>query len=299
MLSSETVLDALEQARAWRPDAVLIDLMSTADDGFDAIRVLRDDSHMTAVPIVAVMPNGGDESEWRHLADQITIAARAGKATVSDLLALLDQAATGSSAPGREIVTGERVLVVEDNELNLKLVRGVLEHAGLEVRSVGTAEAALDVAAQQPPDLILMDLQLPGMDGFAGLAALRADLATASIPVVALTALAMPHDRERGAHRRIRRIPGEAHQRSRPALAGPRGHRAREERLMTGPSTTAEPRVLVVDDLETNIRLLDAVLTPRGHQVTAARSGDEALAILGRQDVDIVLLDIVMPGMDG
>jgi adenylate cyclase len=68
---------------------------------------------------------------------------------------------------------------------------------------------------------------------------------------------------------------------------------------MTGPSTTAEPRVLVVDDLETNIRLLDAVLTPRGHQVTAARSGDEALAILGRQDVDIVLLDIVMPGMDG
>jgi CheY-like chemotaxis protein len=94
-------------------------------------------------------------------------------------------------------VTGERVLVVEDNELNLKLVRGVLEHAGLEVRSVGTAEAALDVAAQQPPDLILMDLQLPGMDGFAGLAALRADLATASIPVVALTALAMPHDRER------------------------------------------------------------------------------------------------------
>ena len=68
---------------------------------------------------------------------------------------------------------------------------------------------------------------------------------------------------------------------------------------MTGPSTTAEPRVLVVDDLEANIRLLDAVLTPRGHHVTAARSGDEALAILARQNVDIVLLDIVMPGMDG
>jgi adenylate cyclase len=68
---------------------------------------------------------------------------------------------------------------------------------------------------------------------------------------------------------------------------------------MTGPSTTAEPRVLVVDDLEANIRLLDAVLTPRAHHVTAARSGDEALAILARQDVDIVLLDIVMPGMDG
>jgi hypothetical protein len=64
------------------------------------VRVLRDDPHLTAVPIVAVMPNGRDESEWRHLADQITIAARAGGATVTDLLALLDQAATGSSAPG-------------------------------------------------------------------------------------------------------------------------------------------------------------------------------------------------------
>ena len=94
-------------------------------------------------------------------------------------------------------MTGERVLVVEDNALNLKLVRQVLEHAGFVIRSAGTAEQALDVAAQRPPDLILMDLQLPGMDGFAGLAALRSDPATQSIPVVALTALAMPHDRER------------------------------------------------------------------------------------------------------
>lgn len=94
-------------------------------------------------------------------------------------------------------MTGERVLVVEDNELNLKLVREVLEHAGFEIRSAGTAEQALVVAAQRPPDLILMDLQLPGMDGFAGLAALRSDPTTLSIPVVALTALAMPHDRER------------------------------------------------------------------------------------------------------
>lgn len=100
VLSSQTVLDAVEQARAWRPDAVLIDLMSTSDDGFDAVRVLRHDSRLMAVPIVAVIPDGGDESEWRYLADQITIAARAGDATVTDLLALLDQATTGGSAPG-------------------------------------------------------------------------------------------------------------------------------------------------------------------------------------------------------
>jgi class 3 adenylate cyclase/CheY-like chemotaxis protein len=68
---------------------------------------------------------------------------------------------------------------------------------------------------------------------------------------------------------------------------------------MTSSSSTAAPRVLVVDDLDANIRLLDAVLTPRGHQVLAAHSGEEALAILAAEDVDIVLLDIVMPAMDG
>jgi two-component system, cell cycle response regulator DivK len=94
-------------------------------------------------------------------------------------------------------VSGESVLVVEDNDKNLKLVRAVLEHAGYEVRSAGTAEAGVAAAAADPPDLVLMDLQLPGMDGVSALAALRAEPGTAGIPVVALTALAMPHDRER------------------------------------------------------------------------------------------------------
>ena len=94
-------------------------------------------------------------------------------------------------------MSGEAVLVVEDNDKNLKLVRAVLEHAGYQVRSAGTAEEGVTAAAADPPDLFLMDLQLPGMDGVSALAALRAEPGTAGIPVVALTALAMPDDRER------------------------------------------------------------------------------------------------------
>lgn len=94
-------------------------------------------------------------------------------------------------------MSGEAVLVVEDNDKNLKLVRAVLEHAGYQVRSAGTAEEGVAAAAADPPDLVLMDLQLPGMDGVSALAALRAEPGTAGIPVVALTALAMPDDRER------------------------------------------------------------------------------------------------------
>lgn len=94
-------------------------------------------------------------------------------------------------------MTSDHVLVVEDNERNLKLVRAVLEHAGFVVASAPTAERALDMVAESEFDLILMDLQLPGMDGFAGLEALRCDPGTRSVPVVALTALAMPSDRDR------------------------------------------------------------------------------------------------------
>ena len=88
------------------------------------------------------------------------------------------------------------LLVVEDNALNLKLIRAVLEHAGFTVRSAGTAEEGVAQAVADPPDLVLMDLQLPGMDGYAGLAALRADPATCHVPVLAVTASAMPKDRE-------------------------------------------------------------------------------------------------------
>jgi two-component system cell cycle response regulator DivK len=94
-------------------------------------------------------------------------------------------------------MSADLVLVVEDNERNLKLVRAVLEHAGFEVRAAGSAEDALVDAVTHRPDLVLMDLQLPGRDGVAGLESLRAHPVTRRVPVVALTAMAMPEDRER------------------------------------------------------------------------------------------------------
>ena len=89
------------------------------------------------------------------------------------------------------------ILVVEDNALNLKLVRDVLGHAGYRVIEAGDAERGIALAREQVPDLILMDIQLPGIDGVEALRRLRADDATTTIPVVALTALAMNDDRER------------------------------------------------------------------------------------------------------
>jgi two-component system cell cycle response regulator DivK len=89
-----------------------------------------------------------------------------------------------------------RILIVEDNEKNLKLARDVLLQSGFETAEARTAEEALELVASGAPDLILMDIELPGMDGFEAVRRLKADPATAATPVCALTAFAMNDDRE-------------------------------------------------------------------------------------------------------
>jgi two-component system cell cycle response regulator DivK len=86
------------------------------------------------------------------------------------------------------------ILIIEDNPSNMKLSRLLLENVGHTVRCAVDAEAGLAQARAEHPDLILMDIQLPGMDGLAATILLKQDPATAGIPVIALTALAMKED---------------------------------------------------------------------------------------------------------
>jgi two-component system cell cycle response regulator DivK len=89
-----------------------------------------------------------------------------------------------------------RILVVEDNPKNLKLVRDVLRFSGYEVIEATSGEDGVRLAASEEPDLILMDLQLPGIDGTEALRRIRASERTRDVPVVAVTAFAMDDDRE-------------------------------------------------------------------------------------------------------
>jgi CheY-like chemotaxis protein len=90
-----------------------------------------------------------------------------------------------------------RVLLVEDNLLNLKLVRDVLLHAGFDVVEARSGEDGIVRALEDRPDIILMDLQLPGIDGTEAMRTIKQTPMGSSIPIVALTAFAMSEDRER------------------------------------------------------------------------------------------------------
>ena len=94
-------------------------------------------------------------------------------------------------------MSSARVLIVEDNPLNLKLVRDVLLNAGFDVIESRTGEEGVARAQDSRPDVILMDLQLPGINGTQALRLIRDDPSGADVPVIALTAFAMSDDRER------------------------------------------------------------------------------------------------------
>lgn len=96
-------------------------------------------------------------------------------------------------------MSARRILVVEDNDMNMQLVEFLLEEGGFEIMKATSGEEALaiTVAEGQPPDLILMDIHLPGVDGLSVVRAIKSDARTAAIPILALTAHAMRGDKDR------------------------------------------------------------------------------------------------------
>ena len=93
-------------------------------------------------------------------------------------------------------MAGELILIIEDNEKNQKLVRDVLQVKGYQTLETETAEEGHNLAVKNHPALILMDIQLPGIDGITALKQLRADPITKTIPVIAITASAMSYNRQ-------------------------------------------------------------------------------------------------------
>ena len=94
-------------------------------------------------------------------------------------------------------MAAELILIIEDNEKNLKLVRDLLQVKGYRTLEAGAAELGIELARRYIPQLILMDIQLHGLDGVTALGQLKSDPVTAKIPVIALTAFAMQNERQR------------------------------------------------------------------------------------------------------
>ena len=225
----------------------------------------------------------------------------------------------------------ETILIVDDEAVNRALLEAILTEVGYEVRQAESGEAALVQVTSQAPDLILLDLMMPGMSGFEVCRRLRQDPATSAVPVIMVTALGELKNKEAAltsgaddfvtkpvhpedlrarveAMLKVRRIRQDLdrtlaylHE-----LEAVRHTQRREALDSLAPASDPTPSpllpaipILLVDDEALTRRFYGDVLTEHGFRVVAAGSGAEALQVARHQPVEAVILDIMMPGMSG
>ena len=200
---------------------------------------------------------------------------------------------------------GARILLVEDTPHNLQLMTYLLQMHGHTVTVAVTGERGVELARAASPDAIVMDLQLPGIDGYQALAALRTTPSLVTVPVVAVTSFAMVGDRDRalGAgfdHYMTKPIDPETFAAEIGARLPEnlRGHPPVPDEDHNGGTTEPESAgqytvdVLALDDSPINQTLLRSVLEPHGYRVRTALTVEEAIAAVETERPDLVLSDI-------
>ena len=187
-----------------------------------------------------------------------------------------------------------KILIVEDNPINLKLVSEVLEFEGYDILKAVDAEAAQVVLAATLPDLILMDIALPGMDGLTLTRKLKAEERTRGIRIVALTAFVMKGDDQKAFDAGCDGY-----------IAKPIDTRKLPERVAeflaraSGQSRRSRMKILVVEDHALDLKLADLVLSTAGHDVSAVEAAEPAFAAIQEDRPQLILLDLDLPSMDG
>ena len=198
-------IEALARIEEELPDAVILDLMMPEMDGFGVLKAIRGTERTEKLPVLILTARQVTREELGFLRyNHIHQLIRKGDVRRKDLLAAIAGLVTPPAAVKpppqrpirRRLVSGTpKILVVEDNPDNLRTLRALLQDDYVVLKA-GDGGTGVEQARQNQPDLILMDLALPGMDGYAALAAIRDDVSLRDIPVVAVTASAMKGDRE-------------------------------------------------------------------------------------------------------
>ncbi|MGZ8304502.1 MAG: EAL domain-containing protein [Telluria sp.] len=196
-----------------------------------------------------------------------------------------------------------RILIIEDNPTNMELMVYLLNAFGFTPLSANDGVCGVQAARDTNPDLIICDVNLPRLDGYGVVTALKQDPELRHIPVLAVTALAMVGDRERllaaGFDGYIAKpIEPDTFVVQLEQFLAPR--RAAEAPVAAaGPARARQATILIVDDHVLNREFLLTLLGYGGHRLLDAASGPEALRLIKEEKPDLVISDILMPGMDG
>ena len=216
VVEAENGRAALERMGERAPGAILLDLMMPEMDGFEFLSALREREAWRQIPVVIVTAKDLTAEDHERLNGSVVRILQKGAYGQEDLLAEVRAllAASIGRHKGRNHMT--KILLVEDNEMNRDMLSRRLQKQGYEVVIAVDGEEGVAKAQSEAPALILMDMSLPGIDGWEATRRLKAAPQTQKIPVIALTAHAMSDDREKALDGRVRRL---RHQAGRAAAA--------------------------------------------------------------------------------
>lgn len=297
-------LSEARQALAEEPfNLLVLDVVLPDGDGLELLGEIRSAEAMADLPVLLL-------SSEADVADRVRGLQRGADDYVGkpyDRRYLAERAAdlvsrrrhNGASAAPRPSGRAT-VLVVDDSVTYRKALQDALEEAGYSVLAATGGEEALHMAAVHHPAVMLIDLMMPGLDGTAVVRRIRLDSSLRGTPCMVLTASDNPRDElralEAGADAYLTKVEGIPYVVARlEALL-----RALEpDDQSAAPSLIGPKRILIVDDRPAEVRDLAEHLRAEGYDVTLARSGTQAIALMNVQSVDAILLDILMPEASG
>ncbi|HIJ56574.1 MAG TPA: response regulator [Deltaproteobacteria bacterium] len=210
------------------------------------------------------------------------------------------------------------ILIVDDDPLNLKLLNAQLSSVRYETILAEDGYTALEKAKTENPDLILLDIMMPGLDGYEVTERLKENQATKDIPIILITALDETEDKikglECGADEFLNKPVNTSELLARvksllrlKLYKDQLKSRKQSQRILTETKDIEEqsekrvnlPAILLVEDDEKDVRLIQNYLQGETYRLDVAKTGEEAMSFVLRQKIDLILLDILLPGMDG
>lgn len=297
----------IELVRTVRPVAVTLDIMMPEMDGWEVIRLLKESRETDQIPIVIVSV-ADDQETGMALGAAGYIPKPISRKRI---LKAIQSISKGELAKNKS----NEILVVEDNEVASLQIQLTLEEKGYQVSVAGNGQAALEAIRKTCPRAVVLDLMMPGIDGFQVLESLRADPKTRDLPILVLSAKELTsEERERLAHNNVHQLIKKGSV-DRNQLVD-----CIENLFETGGTADIEPEVeqksspietvrekkdrkdvniLVVEDNPDNLLTINALLTDAGYNHFVAQDGHEAFSVAKSVQPDIILMDMQLPGMSG
>jgi len=322
ILEAANAEKGIELAREYHPDLILMDVQLPGMDGLTATRIIKKDPDLKEIPVMALTSYAmsGDEGKAIEAGCDGYMTKPIDTRSFLDTISRFIRHNEGVKPRIPRIPPHKsKLLIVDDEPLNIKQLTAYLPDDKYEIIEAYGGEEALKKVATEYPDLIMMDIMMPEINGYEVTKILKNNPVTWSIPIILITSLDSQESKpkgldEVGADELLNRPVNETELLARiNSMLRLKQHReqlkVRTQSMETFPDRVSKevspgrerelPTVLLVEDNEKDIRLIQNYLRGEPYNIILARNGEDAIYLVQKKKVDLILLDIILPNING